>query len=311
MSLQDMRRRSHWLGEALKDDDHKAPPLGGDVRADVCIVGGGFTGLWTAIRLKEAQPSLDVAIVEKDFCGAGASGRNGGFVLSWWAKFLSLKKICGEEEAVRLAKASADNVAEIGRFCAANNIDSHYRYDGWLWAATSEAQVGAWQGTMDAAEKWQLHPFDAWTPEEVARRSGSPRHIAGIFEPTAATVQPALLARGLRRVALAKGVRIYEETPMKSLVRGRPPKVVTPSGSITASKVVLAMNAWGIGFSELRKGIIVVSSDILGESHASIADLAMTRVVGGTLVKILGWYDNEMGYTHSLVEHVVKTGSFL
>ena len=152
MTLKDMRRRSLWLGEALRDDDNKAPPLGGEARADVCIVGGGFTGLWTAIRLKEAQPSLDVAIIEKDFCGAGASGRNGGFVLSWWAKFLSLKKICGEEEAVRLAKASADNVTELGKFCAANGIDSHYRKDGWLWAATSAAQIGAWQGTMDAAE---------------------------------------------------------------------------------------------------------------------------------------------------------------
>ena len=268
MTLKDMRRRSLWLGEALWDDDNKAAPLGGEARADVCIVGGGFTGLWTAIRLKEAQPSLDVAIIEKDFCGAGASGRNGGFVLSWWAKFLSLKKICGEEEAVRLAKASADNVTELGKFCAANGIDSHYRKDGWLWAATSAAQIGAWQGTMDAAEKWQLRPFEDWTPDEVARRSGSPRHIAGIFEPSAATVQPALLARGLRRVALEKGVRIYEETPMQKLVRGRPPKVVTENGSITAGKVILAMNAWGIGFPELRKGIVVVSSDIVGTEAA-------------------------------------------
>ena len=263
MTLRDMTRRSHWLGEALRSDDDHAPPLVGDAKHDVCIVGGGFTGMWTALRLKEAEPSLDVAIIEKDVCGAGASGRNGGFVLSFWAKFLSLKKICGEEEAVRLAKASADNVAEIGKFCAANNIDSHYRYDGWLWTATSAAQLGAWQGTIDAAEKWQLHPFEEWTPDQVKKRSGTDRHLAGVFEPTAATVQPALLARGLRRVVLSKGVRIYEETPLSSLDTGRPPRVVTPRGTITAKKVVLAMNAWGIRFAELRKGIVVVSSDIV------------------------------------------------
>jgi putative aminophosphonate oxidoreductase len=263
MTLKDMTRRSHWLGEALRNDDGQAPALTGDARHDVCIVGGGFTGLWTALRLKEAEPALDVAIVEKDYCGAGASGRNGGFVLSFWAKFLSLKKICGEEEAVRLAKLSAENVAEIGRFCEMNGIDSHFRPDGWLWAATSAAQRGAWQGTIDAAEKWQLHPFEEWSPEEVGRRTGTDRHLAGVFEPSAATVQPARLARGLRRVALERGVRLYEETPLTRLETGRPPRVVTPRGTISARKVVLAMNAWGIRFAALRKGIVVVSSDIV------------------------------------------------
>ncbi len=61
-----MTRRSHWLGEALEHDDARAPPLEGDARVDVCIVGGGYTGLWTAIRLKEQDPSLDVMVIEKD-----------------------------------------------------------------------------------------------------------------------------------------------------------------------------------------------------------------------------------------------------
>ena len=261
--LDNMKRRSHWLGEALESDDAVAPPLEGDARADVCIVGGGFTGLWTAIRLKEQDPALDVMIIEKDYCGAGASGRNGGFVLSLWAKLLSLKKICGEEEAIRIAKASADNVTEIGEFCKANGIDSHYRYDGWLWAATAPAQVDLWRETMDAANRFQLHPLEELTPEETAKRAGSDRHIAGAFEPTAASVQPALLARGLRRVAAEKGVRIHEKTPMTKLERGRPPSLRTPTGRINAKKIVLAMNAWGIQFSELRRGIVVVSSDIV------------------------------------------------
>src|SRR5207248_3449563 len=129
--------RSLWLDEALVGEE-AAPPVVGEVSADVCIVGGGFTGLWTALCLKEREPSLDVVLVEADVCGAGASGRNGGFVLTWWAKFGTLKKVCGGDEAIRLARASAQAVDGIGAFCAEHGIDAHYRRDGWLWAATSE-----------------------------------------------------------------------------------------------------------------------------------------------------------------------------
>ena len=254
---------SHWLTEAGLSAEETAPALEGEDRADICIVGGGFCGLWTAIRLKERDPSVDIAIVEKDECGSGASGRNGGFVLSWWAKFGSLCKFCPSDEAVRLARASADAVGEIGRFCVDQGIDAHYRGDGWLWAASSEPQVGSWSALVDTLERHQLHPFELWEPETVKRRSGTDRHIAGVYEPTGASVQPALLARGLRRVALSKGVRIYERTPLTRLDRSRPPRVVTPRGTLTADKVVIAMNAWATMFPELRRTIVVISSDIV------------------------------------------------
>src|SRR5437763_1582033 len=184
---------------------------------DVCIVGGGFTGLWTALWLKEREPSLDVVMVEADVCGAGASGRNGGFVLSWWAKFLALERLCGAVEAVRLARASAAGVTEIGAFCAENSIDAHFRRAGWLWTATSPAQLGAWDDTLGRLEELGERPFVRLEPEEVARRAASPVHLAGVFEPTAATVHPALLARGLRRVALERGVRLFERSPVRQL----------------------------------------------------------------------------------------------
>ena len=138
-----MALRSLWLDEALAGEED-APRLEGEERTDVCIVGGGYTGLWTALRIKELDPAVDVALVEADVCGGGPSGRNGGFVLSWWAKFAKLEHLCGAEEAVRLARASADAVAAIGEFCREHGIDAHYRHDGWLWAATSAAQAGAW-----------------------------------------------------------------------------------------------------------------------------------------------------------------------
>ena len=254
---------SHWLTEAGLASDEDTPALDGDTRADICIVGGGFCGLWTAIRLKQRDPSVDIVVIEKDECGSGASGRNGGFVLSWWAKFGSLSKFCPSDEAVRLARASADAVGEIGQFCADHGIDAHYRGDGWLWAATSEAQVGSWDSLVDMLERHQQHPFELWEPETVKRRSGTDRHIAGVYEPTGATVQPALLARGLRRAALSMGVRIHERTPMTRLDRGRPPRVITRRGSVSAEKVILAMNAWSTVFPELRRTIVVVASDIV------------------------------------------------
>lgn len=270
-----MRRRdssrsdaaSLWLEEALAGAED-APSLTGSERADVCVVGGGYTGLWTALELKRRQPALDVALLEARVCGAGASGRNGGFVLSWWAKFGSLAKLCGTGEALRLARASAEAVSEIGRFCAEHGIDCHYRPDGWLWAATSEAQVGAWRPLLHELERLGERPFLELTEEEVVRRTGSDRHLAGVFERTAATVQPALLARGLRRVALEQGVRIFERSPVRRLDRSRPPRVRTPAGTITAERVVLATGAWGAETRELRRAVAVIASDVVATAPA-------------------------------------------
>ena len=203
--------RSFWLQQALGAEGAEtaeAAPLAGDARADVCIVGGGFTGLWTALRLKQLEPAIDVAIVEGDICGGGASGRNGGFVMTWMPKALTLLKICGAQEGVRLLRASEDGVRAIGAFCIEHGIEADFRHDGWMWTASNEAQLGAWSETVEALDKLGVHaleelPADARRARpQVARRTGSEAHIAGVFERGVAAVQPALLARGLRRVAL-------------------------------------------------------------------------------------------------------------
>jgi putative aminophosphonate oxidoreductase len=254
--------RSLWLEEAL-DGEEDAPRLDGEIRADVCIVGGGFTGLWTALRLKEHSPSLDVVLVEADVCGAGASGRSGGFVLSWWAKFRALEQVCGTEEALRLARASATAVAELGAFCDSGGVDAHFRHDGWLWTATTPAQIGAWDDTIARLEQLGEAPFVRLDPDTVARRAASPAHLAGVFEPTAATVHPARLARGLRRVALKRGIRVFERSSMRRLDRGAQPAVRCDRGTVRAQRVVLALNAWAAALPELRRALVVVPSDVI------------------------------------------------
>ncbi len=253
--------RSLWLDEALaRPGEEDAPKLEGRVTADICIVGGGYTGLWTALRCTELEPSADVVVVDADVCGGGASGRNGGFVLSWWPKFASLRKLCGTDEAVRLARASADSVTSIGGFCDANGIEAGYRRDGYLWVATNPAQIGAWSSTIDALGAVGEHPFEAWSDEDVARRSGSAQHLAGVFEASGAVVQPALLARGLRRIAQARGVRIYERSAVVSF-DGVTAKSI--GGAVAAERIVLATNAWAVASPEVRRRILVVGSDIV------------------------------------------------
>ncbi len=256
-----MAIRSLWLQEALAEPDQEdAPRLEGSERADVCVVGGGYTGLWTALRVRELEPSLDVVLVEADVCGSGASGRNGGFVLSWWSKFSTLAKACGVDEALRLARASADAVHDIGEFCRANGIDARYHEDGYLWAATNPSQVGGWDAVVAALAERGERPFEVLPPDEVARRAGSAVHVAGVFERSGAIVQPAMLARGLRRVAIERGVRVFERSPMTRL---RPGVVETATGAVRAGRVVLATNAWMVRHAAVRRRIVVVGSDIV------------------------------------------------
>ena len=119
--------RPFWIEQALFNDGDLAPALQGTTQADVCIVGGGFTGLWTAIQAKQQNPALDIAILEADLCGAGASGRNGGCLLTWSAKFLTLRRLFGEAEAIRLVKASEAAVQHIADFCRTHRIDAELR----------------------------------------------------------------------------------------------------------------------------------------------------------------------------------------
>lgn len=258
---------SFWLDEALEQDRSQgienAPPLREDIKADICIVGGGFTGLWTALDIKTFDPSAEVVLIEKSVCGSGASGRNAGFLLSLWAKYTSLVKVCGEQEALRIAQASDESVSNVMRFCEENNIDADIQYDGWLWAATSDAQLGLWNETIDAIGKHGLNPIESWDAEQAVNRGGSAAHIGGAFERHSARVQPALLARGIRRVALERGIKIYEHTPLDTLEHGVPVKIKTPGGTIRADRVVLAMNAWASRWAEIRNSIIVVTGDMI------------------------------------------------
>jgi putative aminophosphonate oxidoreductase len=253
----------YWLKQALGGAPLETEALEGDARADVAILGGGFTGLWTALRLKALEPALDVAVVEKNFCGSGASGRNGGFCMTWASKIHTLVKLCGAQEGLRLDRATDEAVGAIGAFCNEYGIDAEFRQDGWLWTASNPAQLDAWMPCLDQLERLGANPFQILDAEEAARRGGAPVIQAGVYEPTVASLQPGRLALGLRRVALEKGVRIYERSPVTRIERGPRPRLETARGSLVSDKLVLALNAWAAELREFRLTLLPVAADLL------------------------------------------------
>ena len=256
--------RSFWLNQALRDEHTTPLPAhSGETSTDVCIVGGGFTGLWTAINLKQSQPSMDVTVIDKDICGGGASGRNGGFCMTWMSKATSILKATGGQEGVRLLRESQTAVRAIGEFCVAHQIDCQFRHDGWVWTASNDTQLGSWQETIEKLDKLGLHPYETLDADRLVAKTGSTGFVGGVLEAGVATVQPASLARGLRRVALELGVQIFENTPMRELIRTTPPKVWTEKGRIKADCVVLALNAWAHELPEFRRTVLPIAADVI------------------------------------------------
>ena len=120
------------------------------------ILGGGYTGMWTAFHLKQLDPGTDVVILEQDICGGGPSGRNGGFVNSYWGDLPRLVSEFGDKAALSLCEAGEESVHAIGAFCDEHGIDAWFRHDGDLNAAASEAQVGAWGDLVITADRLGL-----------------------------------------------------------------------------------------------------------------------------------------------------------
>lgn len=270
---------SHW--QTSVPAPTPCPALQGDHHADVAIVGGGFVGLWTALTIRELEPDCRVAIVEQHLCGSGASGRNGGFAMSWWPKIGTLRALCGDDEARFLGQQSEKAIFDLGEFCARHGIDAHFTQKGWLWTATSPAHVDTWNGTLAACAGLGAAPFQRLSGEEVRRRTGSPAHLAGVFEASNATVQPYALVQGMRRVALDAGVTIFENSPVRRFEPGASVRLITDGGTLAADRVVLATNAWSAAIPELARLIVPVNSSVV-----------ITRPLGDTLREI-GWTGGE------------------
>jgi len=251
-SLRPGEQRGWWLREALAaDPGEPCPPLRWDTPADVVIVGGGYTGLWTAWQLADQAPGARIVLLEADIVGGGASGRNGGFATGWWDALPTLVSRFGEAGGREIALAVGEAPAAIGAWEAEHGVDAWFVPGGSVLAASSPAQEGGWSGIVEAAGALgEASRFQVLSAGEVHDRCNTPVLGGGLLVPSDATVHPARLARGLRRVLLERGVTIREGTRVGS-VRQEGARVVvrTAAGAtVTASHAVLGLNAWAAGW---------------------------------------------------------------
>jgi glycine/D-amino acid oxidase-like deaminating enzyme len=290
--------RSWWLREALALPEFAGdpcPPLAEDIKADVAILGGGYTGMWTAWFIKQLDPGTDVVLLEQDICGGGPSGRNGGFVNSFWGELTSLCERFGDDAALRLCRAGEDSVAAIGAFCTDQGFEAWYRADGDLGAASSSSQVGEWADAVITSDRLGLDHLQVLTPEQVRAKVVSPVLRGGLSSRYGATIHPARLARGLRGALLAAGVRIFEQTPVTRFGAGDPMIAESPGGRVTAGAGVLALNAWTQHWKRFKRAITVRGSYIV-----------MTEPAPERLREI-GWTDGMGLWDYRVALHYVRT----
>ena len=261
----------YWMGgDARWRPSGDCPPLTRTTRADVCIVGGGFTGLWAAYWIKRLSPDTDVVLLERQFCGAGASGRNGGWVNGWEDALSTLLGRFGREEAMWLLDASLRSEEAIREVVREAEIDCDLAFAEGLNLAMSPAQMESLRGEVRAAEDaGRGDLFRTLSREEAQEACGSPRAVGGVATARAGSVQPALLVQGLRRAAAGAGVRIFEASPMTDVRRTLPAVVETPAGTVVADRVVLAGGPWMARVPELRRTLFVIPSHMVATSPAA------------------------------------------
>ncbi|MGH2484049.1 MAG: NAD(P)/FAD-dependent oxidoreductase, partial [Candidatus Limnocylindria bacterium] len=266
-------RRAWWLREALATEAAAgrvapAPPLRGEETAEVAIIGGGYTGMWTAYFLTERAPGVRIVLLEQDICGGGPSGRNGGFVHGWWVQLPYLVKRYGAKAGIELADAADEVVDGIGAWCARHGVDAWYRKAGALEANAFPSVDSGFEATAAMVERLGAGgELAAWDAAAVQGVCASPAFRDGLWMPSAASIQPARLARGLRRVLLERGVTIHENTRVRRMDpnagsgAGQPGvRMWTDNGSVRAHQAVLAVNAWAAGWPGHRLRLLAWGS---------------------------------------------------
>ena len=243
-----MTETTHHNGSFWFDSlgDIESPQVPGVLpdQLDVAIVGAGFTGLWSAYYLKAKQPELAIGVFEAHRIGFGASGRNGGWCMGT-AEGLSamLQSDSERTEGVKLMRAMQNTVDEVGRVCQAENIDCHYAKGGTLTIARYPHEVDAMKKAIDFKHSLGFSDDEfTWMPPEAAsKRLAARPNLGASYTKHCAAIHPARLVRGLGDTVRAKGVEIFEDTPV---LRIEPGTVTTRRGQIKASKILRATEGY-------------------------------------------------------------------
>jgi glycine/D-amino acid oxidase-like deaminating enzyme len=259
------------------------PGLPGDISADVCIIGAGYTGLWSAYYLKKANPALAIVLVEKEFAGFGASGRNGGWLTGGFAwnheRYLST----GTREGIRdMIRAMAGSVSEVIRVAAEEDIDADIVETDELMIATNNAQLERLRDYLHHRLSWQVSEDRARLigAAETKARVNMAQALGAVVIESVARIQPAKLVRGLARAVERLGVTIYEQTAVEGFEKG---SVRTKRGRVAAPIILRATE----GFTATLPGL---SRDWLPLNSAQI----VTEPLPQSVWDKIGWQGHEI-----------------
>jgi glycine/D-amino acid oxidase-like deaminating enzyme len=258
----------------------------------VAIVGGGYTGLWTALALHEREPGLRIVVLEADECGFGPSGRNGGFVHGYWGYLARLRERVGDDGALAIAGAADAIVPGIRAFCERRGEDVWLREAGMLRVSVAPAQDASVERTVAAARELGVaEQAVALSADELGQRIRSPRFRRGVFVRDCATVQPARLARALRRAVIGSAV-LHEQTRVTEI---KPGLLVTAAGRVRAGEIVVAINAAAAAWPPLARRLTVFGSYVV-----------LTEPVPELLERI-GWTGGEAVIDGRMFLHYFRT----
>jgi glycine/D-amino acid oxidase-like deaminating enzyme len=237
------------------------PPLPGDRDADVCIVGAGYTGLWTAYYLKRADPSLRIVVLEARFAGFGASGRNGG----WLSGLVPgdrnrMAQLYGRDGVVAWQQALNEAVDEVIDVAQAEGIDAGIVKGGTMQVARNAAQASRLAAEIEEEQSWKVDGITPLTKAEAAERISLDGVVSAYYTPHCARIQPARLVCGLAEAVDRLGVDIYEMSPATTIRRGR---VTTPLGTVTAPIVLRATEGFTASLRGLRRRWLPMNSSMI------------------------------------------------
>jgi glycine/D-amino acid oxidase-like deaminating enzyme len=247
---------SMWAATAHPCDP--LPPLRGDRRADIVIVGAGFTGMSTAWWLSQRHPDRKVVVVEAKRVGNGASGRNGGMALNW----INGVDAHSPEGARRVWDATQRGLDWIERVIREHSLDVRFRRVGCLEAYTEQARAERAHERVERLRDWGI-PLKYLLGHELERRVRAVGVVGAVHDPTAGQLHGLDLLRGLRGVLLARGVEIYEESPVLSVHEGRTHALTTPGGTVRAPALVLGTNGYSPRLGYFATGIFPLHSHVI------------------------------------------------
>lgn len=306
--MKDYRRYSFWL-ETCGDDLTPRTALDGSIDVDVAILGAGYTGLWTAWYLLERQPSLNIALVESEIAGFGASGRNGGWCFSGFPfPPGELMERFGVEVARQITLEMYRAVDEVGRVSREQGIDCDYAKGGELEVVRAphdlpklQASYATWRA-LGLDDHYQL--LDGMETRDRIDVAGA---RGGLHNREGAAIQPAKLARGLAHAVERQGARIYERTRVTDVRRGSTPGLITERGVVSAKVVVLAGEAYLSTLPGYRRSVIPVTS------HMVVTEPLGDEVWGQLRWRnreVLGGFGTSAGYINHTADGRIAFGAY-